>query len=81
MTHHTFEMNGRSLVIDGKLHQIGEDDTIFCPVCHEPVLYWQVPFSSCYDLTNPMKPCPAHEGAYDCNPFCALCEGEQEVPA
>lgn len=22
--------------------------------------------------------CPEHEGAFDCNPFCALCEGEQE---
>lgn len=21
--------------------------------------------------------CPAHEGAYDCTPFCAICEGEQ----
>lgn len=23
--------------------------------------------------------CPNHEGAFDCNSFCALCEGEQEV--
>lgn len=22
--------------------------------------------------------CPRHEGAFDCNPFCDLCEGEQE---
>jgi hypothetical protein len=22
--------------------------------------------------------CPNHEGAFDCNPFCAKCEGEQE---
>lgn len=22
--------------------------------------------------------CPSHEGAYDCNPFCSICEGEQE---
>lgn len=21
--------------------------------------------------------CPAHEGNYDCTPFCAICEGEQ----
>ena len=21
--------------------------------------------------------CPAHEGNYDCNSFCAICEGEQ----
>jgi hypothetical protein len=23
--------------------------------------------------------CPRHEGGYDCNPFCNICEGEQEV--
>lgn len=23
--------------------------------------------------------CPNHEGAFDCTPFCSLCEGEQEV--
>ena len=22
--------------------------------------------------------CPAHEGAFDCTPFCDICEGEQE---
>jgi hypothetical protein len=22
--------------------------------------------------------CPNHEGSFDCNPFCRLCEGEQE---
>jgi hypothetical protein len=22
--------------------------------------------------------CPNHEGAFDCNPFCNICEGEQE---
>lgn len=22
--------------------------------------------------------CPKHEGAFDCSPFCGLCEGEQE---
>lgn len=44
----TFRLDGRSLYIDGKLRQIAEDDTIFCPKCHEPALYWQVPFSSCY---------------------------------
>ena len=22
--------------------------------------------------------CPRHEGAFDCNPFCNICEGEQE---
>jgi len=23
--------------------------------------------------------CPNHEGAFDCTPFCSVCEGEQEV--
>ncbi len=22
--------------------------------------------------------CPNHKGAFDCNPFCRICEGEQE---
>ena len=22
--------------------------------------------------------CPKHEGAFDCTPFCNICEGEQE---
>lgn len=22
--------------------------------------------------------CPEHEGAFDCTPFCNICEGEQE---
>ena len=25
-----------------------------------------------------MVECPNHEGAWDCTPFCNLCEGEQE---
>ena len=24
-------------------------------------------------------PCPNHGGSYDCNPFCELCEGNQEL--
>lgn len=23
--------------------------------------------------------CPNHEGAFDCTPFCSVCEGEQEI--
>jgi len=23
--------------------------------------------------------CPNHEGAFDCTPFCKVCEGAQEV--
>jgi len=23
--------------------------------------------------------CPNHEGAFDCTPFCRVCEGEQEI--
>ena len=25
-----------------------------------------------------MKECPEHEGAFDCTPFCRICQGEQE---
>jgi len=25
-----------------------------------------------------MKECPRHEGAFDCTPFCDVCEGNQE---
>lgn len=25
-----------------------------------------------------MKVCPNHDGNYDCNPFCRICEGNQE---
>ena len=28
-------------------------------------------------MTKTMVDCPRHEGAYDCTPFCNLCEGEQ----
>jgi hypothetical protein len=23
------------------------------------------------------KECPNHEGSFDCNPFCGICEGNQ----
>lgn len=48
----TFHLDGRSLYIDGQLRQIASDDTIYCPKCHEPILYWQVPFSSCYEAAD-----------------------------
>jgi len=25
--------------------------------------------------------CPNHSGAFDCTPFCPICEGEQEISA
>lgn len=28
--------------------------------------------------TTTTRVCPVHEGAFDCNPFCRVCEGEQE---
>jgi hypothetical protein len=28
-------------------------------------------------MTKTMVDCPRHEGAYDCTPFCSVCEGEQ----
>lgn len=27
-----------------------------------------------------LKECPNHEGAFDCTPFCEICEGKQEIP-
>lgn len=45
----TFYLDGRSLYIDGQLRQIASDDTIYCPKCHEAVLYWQTPWTSCYE--------------------------------
>jgi hypothetical protein len=46
----TFEKFGTSFYIDGVLRQIADDDTIFCPVCHEPTLYWQIASSPCYTV-------------------------------
>ena len=30
-------------------------------------------------LDTPNIECPNHNGAFDCTPFCRLCEGEQET--
>jgi len=27
----------------------------------------------------PSRECPNHAGAFDCTPFCPLCQGEQEI--
>jgi hypothetical protein len=35
-------------------------------------------FAALSEGTSTMAPCPNHEGAYDCTPFCPICEGEQE---
>jgi hypothetical protein len=32
------------------------------------------------DSREDMIECPHHKGAFDCTPFCPVCEGEQEVP-
>lgn len=45
----TFYLAGKSLYIDGQLRQIADDDCVYCPRCHEPTLYWQLPFSPCYE--------------------------------
>jgi len=29
-------------------------------------------------MVTMIKVCPNHEGAFDCNSFCSICEGEQE---
>ena len=32
-----------------------------------------------YDDCPRMIECPNHKGAFDCSPFCELCQGSQEV--
>lgn len=34
--------DGRSFYVNGILRQISKEDTIYCPVCGEEVLYWQI---------------------------------------
>ena len=29
-------------------------------------------------IVTTMKECPNHGGSFDCNPFCRICEGNQE---
>jgi hypothetical protein len=29
-------------------------------------------------IVTMMIECPVHEGGFDCNPFCDICEGDQE---
>ena len=29
-------------------------------------------------IVTMIKECPNHQGAFDCNPFCRICEGDQE---
>jgi hypothetical protein len=29
-------------------------------------------------IVTMMKVCPNHAGSFDCNPFCRICEGNQE---
>jgi len=31
------------------------------------------------DTMNETIECPKHNGSFDCNPFCRLCEGNQEI--
>lgn len=40
---------------------------------------WHCEQCQAYDLdTVGMVPCPNHDGAFDCTPFCEICAGEQE---
>lgn len=38
-------------------------------------------YQSVLSMMGTKKPCPKHNGAYDCTPFCSLCGGSQEVIA
>jgi hypothetical protein len=42
---------------------------------HVPKMSYPTPTIETMKTT---KPCPNHEGAFDCTPFCNKCEGEQE---
>ena len=35
-------------------------------------------YTLAYRYTVGKRKCPNHEGAFDCTPFCNICEGEQE---
>lgn len=35
-------------------------------------------YTLAYRYTVGKTECPNHEGAFDCTPFCNICEGEQE---
>jgi hypothetical protein len=58
-------------------------DTITCSWCDEPNLDTMADPNAkdvCLDCTGATTvPCPKHEGAFDCTPFCEVCEGSQEI--
>ena len=55
------------------------NDAMVCYVCdHICVEECVTPCSVTAGCKHDRVECPEHEGNFDCNPFCALCEGEQE---
>jgi hypothetical protein len=60
--------------------QAYDPDTVNCPVCGVDYIDTMAEpgkQEACTDCLVDLVPCPNHEGAYDCTPFCEICEGEQ----
>jgi hypothetical protein len=58
--------------------------TVNCPVCGVDYIDTMAEpgeREACTDCLVDLVPCPNHEGAYDCTPFCEICAGEQHYLA
>jgi hypothetical protein len=56
-----------------------DPDTVVCSVCGEDYIDAAAdPGDACTYCLVDVAPCPNHDGAYDCTPFCPICEGNQE---
>jgi hypothetical protein len=76
-------MDMQYLLQQGKYLELLQD----CKTWEDPaeqlwaIVSWQV-FSEYPETgwmnSNQVKPCPNHEGNYDCTPFCERCQGNQE---
>ena len=55
--------------------------TLNCDDCETLLTMWKLENEdeeNDWRLKMTMVECPNHEGAFDCTPFCPLCEGDQE---
>ena len=64
---------------DSTVHEVSvegvEVNALLCDNCLEKNELENLDITTCgHDTIE----CPNHEGNFDCNPFCALCEGDQE---
>ena len=70
------------IALDDKLEQIRQRaDLTTCKTCGVSQIpdTWFGECKRCYDTYDEMQECPNHAGAFDCSPFCELCEGNQEI--